>query len=158
MSALRLHASAVAFDIAGRWRAVLIEGAPGSGKTDLALRLIDGGARLVADDQVLLEREGDVLMARPPAAIMGLMEVAGLGIVRLPSLAAAPVALAVALLPAGEPPAPVPPARFRTFPGHTVPELRLAAFEASAPAKVRLALRLLDSPLSEGVTFPFALQ
>ena len=94
-----MHATAVA--IAGR--AVLIEGASGSGKSDLALRLIDRGARLIVDDRTLLVRTPAGLVARPPqtapASLAGRMEVRGIGIATLPHDAEAPVALLVRLEP-----------------------------------------------------------
>ncbi|WP_227321131.1 HPr kinase/phosphorylase [Acidisoma silvae] len=72
-----MHASCAARDGLG----ILLTGAPGSGKSDLLLRLLDRGFDLVADDQVTI---GDDGMARPPAALAGLIEVRGLGIMRLP--------------------------------------------------------------------------
>ena len=86
---MQLHASCAARDGAG----LLIIGPPGSGKSDLLLRLLDHGFTLVADDRVDVE-DG---VARAPAALEGLLEVRGLGIVRLPFLAAAPLALVVLL-------------------------------------------------------------
>lgn len=73
-----LHASCVAFE----GRAVLILGASGSGKSSLALQLMGYGATLVADDRTELVRDGDQLIARAPAAIAGLIEARGLGILR----------------------------------------------------------------------------
>lgn len=82
-----IHASAV---LAGAG-AVLIRGPAGSGKSRLALNLIQAAssghlifARLVADDRVYVEAAHDRLIARPPAALAGLLEVRGLGIQRLP--------------------------------------------------------------------------
>ncbi len=92
MSAAPHQASCVA--IGGR--GVLLEGAPGSGKSSLALALIDRGAALVGDDGVLLELRGDRLWALPPPAIAGLLEIRNVGIARLPA-APAPVALVVQL-------------------------------------------------------------
>lgn len=80
-------------------RAVLIEGPPGSGKSSLALALIDRGATLVGDDGVMLERRGERLWALPPPNITGLLEIRNVGLVRLPA-DAAPVALVVRLDPA----------------------------------------------------------
>lgn len=80
-------------------RAVLIEGPPGSGKSSLALALIDRGATLVGDDGVLLERRGERLWALPPPNITGLLEIRNVGLVRLPA-GEAPVALVVRLDPA----------------------------------------------------------
>lgn len=83
-----MHASCAARDGWG----VLLTGAPGSGKSDLVLRLIDRGFVLVADDQVEIDADG---MARPPEALAGLLEVRGLGVMRFPFMAMArPVLLA----------------------------------------------------------------
>jgi HPr kinase/phosphorylase len=137
---LLVHGTCVAIDGSG----VLLRGAPGSGKSDLALRLIEGGARLVADDQTRLEAKDGRLMASPPATIAGRIEVRGVGIVALPYLAAAPLVLAVDLVAAGEVER-LPPARTCPFLGLAVPLLALAPFEASAPAKVVTAMRALAS-------------
>src|SRR5580765_1080507 len=90
-----LHATAVAID----GRAALLRGRSGSGKSDLALRLIDAGARLVTDDQSVLSRRDDAIIVCPPARISGLMEVRGIGIVRVEALAEAVVALIADLVP-----------------------------------------------------------
>lgn len=137
VSSERIHASCVA--IGGR--AVLLCGASGSGKSDLALRLIDRGAELVADDQVLLTRDGDTLRASPPATIAGKIEVRGLGILAMPHRTAMPVSLLIQL---DDPIARMPlDARSRTLAGVDVPVIALAALEPSAPVKVELALREL---------------
>ena len=65
-------------------RGVLLRGPSGAGKSDLALRLIDRGAELVADDRVALVSSAGVLTASAPPALRGLMEVRGLGVFRLP--------------------------------------------------------------------------
>lgn len=78
-------------------RAVLIEGPSGSGKSSLALGLIDRGAILVGDDGVLLDAEGGRLLASPHPNIAGKLEVRNLGIIDMPSVVAAPVALVVVL-------------------------------------------------------------
>ncbi len=88
-----IQASAVA--IGGR--AVLIEGAPGSGKSALALALIDRGAGLIGDDAVTLTCVDGCLIASPPPNIAGLLELRGVGLVRLPVTASAPVALCLTL-------------------------------------------------------------
>jgi serine kinase of HPr protein (carbohydrate metabolism regulator) len=87
------QASAVV--IAGR--ALLIEGPPGSGKSSLALALIDRGAGLIGDDAVTLTRVGDALIAKPPPHIAGLLEVRGIGLVRVAVAPRAPVALVLEL-------------------------------------------------------------
>ncbi len=83
--------------VALRGRGVLIEGPPGSGKSSLALALIDRGAQLVGDDGVLLERRGQALFALPHPNTVGLLEVRNVGIIAYPSLAECPVAMVVAL-------------------------------------------------------------
>jgi HPr kinase/phosphorylase len=132
-----VHATAVA--LAGQ--AVLLRGAPGSGKSDLALRLMEQGAELVADDQTCLSRRGAELWAAAPEALKDLMEVRGIGVVRVSALVEAPVALLVDLVAAPEVERCPEPER-ETLLGIELPKLRLHATEASAPAKLRLALRL----------------
>ncbi|MSP68420.1 MAG: serine/threonine protein kinase [Alphaproteobacteria bacterium] len=117
---------------------VLLVGPSGCGKSDLALRLIDGGATLVADDQVALERRDGRLLARAPDRLAGLLEVRGLGILRLNCRDQAGVGLAVELVAAGAVERMRAPAA-RRFEGVAVPLVTLAPFEASACAKVRLA-------------------
>ena len=135
VDALLVHASAVAID----GRAVLLRGASGAGKSDLALRLIDAGARLVADDQSELARQGERILVRAPATISGLIEVRGVGIVRLDPLAEAPLALIVDLV-APEAVERLPERRAEPILGLAVALIAVAPFEVSAVAKVRLAL------------------
>ena len=138
---VHVHASCVA--IAGR--AVLIGGASGRGKSDLALRLIDRGARLIADDQTLLEPSGGRLLASAPPTIAGRIEIRGVGIVAMEAVRDVPVALFVDLdaaaerLPEG--------AGKRVLAGISIPSIALSALEASAPIKLEAALDLFGLPL-----------
>lgn len=137
----RLHASAVA--IGGR--GVLILGASGRGKSDLALRLIDRGAILIADDQVELEARDGRLHACALATIYGKIEVRGIGIVDLDAVAA-PIAIAIDLDATPER-LPEPGAMF--VEGIELPVVAVAPFDASAPIKVELALKRFGLPLEE---------
>ena len=135
MQMIRVHGTCVA--IAGE--GVLLRGMPGSGKSDLALRLIDGGARLVADDQTELTRRGGAITATAPTAIAGRIEIRGVGILACPSVATARLALVVDLVDAGAVER-LPEAQSCVYLERPIALLRLAAFEASTPAKIRLAL------------------
>jgi serine kinase of HPr protein (carbohydrate metabolism regulator) len=128
------HASCVA--VGGR--AVLIAGDSGAGKSDLALRLIDRGAALVSDDQVVLSAEDGQLIASAPATIAGQIEVRGLGIMAMPHRTAMPVSLLIQL---GAPAERMPEPRARMLCGIAVPVVALDPFEPSAPIKAELALR-----------------
>lgn len=118
---------------------VVLRGKSGSGKSDLALRLIDGGAVLVADDQIQLVLSGGLVHASAPAAIAGLLEVRGVGVVPMPARARVPLALIVNLVPLEDVPR-LPDAKMESILGLDLPVLDLFAFEASAPQKVKVAL------------------
>jgi serine kinase of HPr protein (carbohydrate metabolism regulator) len=134
LSAETIHASTVA----SGGRAVLITGPSGSGKSDLALRMLDRGFTLVSDDQTNLKRDGGRLLASAPANIAGKLEIRGIGIVDLENLSDVPVALLVELtreiqrLP--------DESRERRFLGVPLPLVSIDAMAASAPSKVALAL------------------
>lgn len=131
--------------------AALLRGPSGSGKSDLALRFVLGappqlGAALVSDDQLLVERRGDRLIARPPAAIAGKIEVRGIGIVELPYRAEADLRLIIDLAdPADVPRLPELGGEGAEICGVSIPVLALTPFEASAPIKLRLALERFAS-------------
>jgi serine kinase of HPr protein (carbohydrate metabolism regulator) len=140
---IRIHGTAVA--IGGD--AVLLRGPSGAGKSDLALRLIDGGARLVADDQAELQRATKHVLVRSPTAIAGLLEVRGIGIVRVEPLVEAPLALLVDLVSPEEVER-LPEPSLEQVLGLAIRLITLAPFEASAAAKIRIAVRELSaSPL-----------
>ena len=132
----RIHATTVAFE----GNAVLLRGASGSGKSDLALRLIDEGWDLVADDYTEIHEVEGALCARAPENIQGLIEVRGIGIVRLGCVPRARVAAVFDLLPLSDIER-LPSTATETILGHAVPRFTLHGFDASAPAKVRLALK-----------------
>ena len=120
-------------------RGVLLRGPPGGGKSDLALRLIADGAVLVADDQVMLVGEAGRLRASAPAAIAGRIEVRGIGIVTMEYAASVVLSLVVDLV-APEQVERMPEALHCDYLGLDLARVALAPFEASAPAKVRLAV------------------
>ncbi|MBN8807476.1 MAG: HPr kinase/phosphatase C-terminal domain-containing protein [Sphingomonas sp.] len=135
-----LHFSCVA--IGGR--GVLIGGASGAGKSDLALRLIDRGAMLVSDDYTTLTACDGTLIASAPPNIAGRIEVRGIGIVSLPYLAEAPAALLVTL---DDVPERLPMPAVRPIAGLDIREVAVDARSASAPIKVELALAgLVEEP------------
>jgi len=137
-----VHATSVAIKTGRRWRGVLLRGPSGSGKSDLALRLIDGGARLIADDQTHLAKKGRALIASPPPVLAGMIEVRGIGIVKLPRsrlLAAAPLALLVDLARADAIER-MPEPAYEIVQDVELSRLVLSPFEVSAVAKLRLAL------------------
>ena len=127
---MQLHASCAARDASG----VLLLGPSGSGKSDLLLRLLDRGFALVADDRV--DVEGGT--AKAPDALAGLVEVRGLGILRLPYVPEARVVLAVALGPEDQDGERLPDPRRDLHLG--VPSIHLDPWPASAPLRVSLAL------------------
>lgn len=135
---LLVHGSCVAVRGAG----LLLLGGSGAGKSDLALRLVDRGALLVADDQVVLRVSGGRLVASAPPRLAGLIEVRGLGILRLPACAGTPVLLALDL---GAPPERLPPWPWpvRDLLGVALPCLPLSPWPASAPQLAELALARL---------------
>jgi HPr kinase/phosphorylase len=127
---------------------VLLRGSSGRGKSDLALRLIDEGATLVADDRVDLARDGDALVASAPAGLAGLLEARGVGLMRLPAVGSARLALVVDLVETVAVER-LPDPDSAVLSGVALPRIALAPFEASAPAKLRLAVRAV----AEGLLF-----
>jgi HPr kinase/phosphorylase len=138
---LRIHGTCVALSGLG----VLLRGPSGSGKSDLALRLIDGGAKLVADDQVelTLDAAGRV-MARPPKILASLLEVRGIGILRMDAIRTAPIGL-VADLTSEDQIERLPEIETCVLLDRPIRRVALAPFHASTPAKVRLAASRLSA-------------
>ena len=140
-----LHASCISIND----KAVLILGKSGSGKSDLALRLIDSGATLVADDRVILTSlsllEGErQLLASPAPRLECLLEVRGVGIMRLPYVSQMPVALAIQLV-AADAVERIPEPQFFDCLDVQVPLLSLHAFHNSTPAKIRAYLAMKEN-------------
>ena len=129
------HATAVAINGDG----VLLLGPSGSGKSDLALRLIDRGAVLVSDDGILIEAGSPFPILRTAPNIAGMIEMRGIGVVKMPFADEVPLRLAVTLGATSER---IPPSnQTMDIAGSQVRFITLSAFEASAPLKVEQALR-----------------
>ena len=141
LSSETLHCSTVALD----GRAVMISGPSGSGKSDLALRLLDRGFTLVSDDQTIVRKDKERVLAAAPPTIRGKLEVRGVGIVDIETIDDVPLALVVELtsdiqrLPDDS--------RERLVLDVKLPLISVDAMTASAPSKVALALERL------GLTF-----
>lgn len=140
-----LHGTAVALAGAG----VLLRGASGAGKSDMALRLLAEGWQVIADDRVLLSRQGTELRAMAPANLAGLLEVRGIGVIRLDDaqrLESAPLRLVVDLVPTREGVARMPEPEFFRHAGIGMPLIRLYPFDASATAGLTMALAVALNP------------
>jgi len=152
MAEVNIHASCVALGAQG----VQLLGRPGAGKSDVALRLIDQGAQLVADDRTILFTRRGGLYGKSPDSIRGLLEIRGLGIVKMPSRANVKIALVVKLgredtrLPVHH--------RFQAPRGLSVseppPEILLNGHYASAPARIRAALAAFSKGLFRDTFVP----
>jgi serine kinase of HPr protein (carbohydrate metabolism regulator) len=136
-----LHAGLICAYWTGGWRGVLIEGASGAGKSDLALRALDHGFRLVADDRTLVWASGGILFGRAPASLAGRMEVRGLGVMDESAVDHCRIVLCVR---DGTPERVPEPARV-FHAGLSLPVLILPLLESSAPAKLRRALQHLGA-------------
>jgi hypothetical protein len=136
-----VHAGLIAAHLRGAWRGALIEGESGAGKSDLALRALDHGFRLVADDRTLVWACGDVLYGRAPDTLAGLMELRGLGVEPVPALGFCRIVLTIRC---GIPER-LPEPAFADYFGLKVPAMVLAPLESSAPAKLRHALQHLGA-------------
>ncbi len=145
-----VHGTAIAFGDIG----VLLRGPSGSGKSSLALQMIDqrgfglGGkvlqAKLVADDQVELGRVGDFITMAAPYVIKNRIEVRGLGILPVTSVAAARLHLVVDLVHSADiVRLPEESSKFTDILGVLVRRIELDGKDTSAPARLRAALHLL---------------
>jgi serine kinase of HPr protein (carbohydrate metabolism regulator) len=140
---MNIHAGLIAIYHQGAWQGVLIQGPSGAGKSDLALRAIAAGARLVSDDRTHLWVSGGGLFGACPAAIAGLIEVRGVGIVPQPTRPFAQLRLIVRALTPEQEAERLPEAASQTLMGIDLPVVSLRPFEASAQQKVFAALSLL---------------
>jgi serine kinase of HPr protein (carbohydrate metabolism regulator) len=140
MDAPVVHAGLIAARSNGPWRGVLIEGPADAGKSDLALRSLAHGFRLVADDRVILWTSGGRLYGRAPDTLAGLIEVRGFDVVRMSAL---PFSEIVLVAQAGIPER-IPEPAFADILGLRVPKIILRLGDSSAPAKLGRALSHFD--------------
>ena len=136
-----LHAGLLALRWRGRWRGALVQGPAGAGKSDLALRALDIGFRLVADDRTQVWASGGRAWGRAPEVLSGLLEVRGLDVVRVPVLDYCRIDLAVT---AGDPER-LPEPGVLDLAGASVPHLVLRLTDASAPHRLKEALCCLGA-------------
>jgi serine kinase of HPr protein (carbohydrate metabolism regulator) len=134
----RLHASCISIGSRG----VLLLGKSGSGKSDLALRLMARGAMLVADDQVILSEENKALIASVDPSIRGLIEIHGVGLVKFPVANNIPVRLAVNLVQLEQMEHIPNPQTYETL-GIKLPQISIYGFDSSAPDKIYAAIHAM---------------
>lgn len=134
----RIHASCISIGSRG----VLLMGKSGSGKSDVALRLMARGGMLVADDQVILSEENGALIASVDPAIRGLIEIHGVGLVKFPVANNIPVRLAVHLVSLQEMEHIPSPQTYETL-GVTIPLISIYGFDSSTPDKIYAALHAM---------------
>ncbi len=127
---MTLHATAL------EWfgKGFLLLGSSASGKSDLALRLIDNGANLISDDQIIISNENDSLIAKCPDNLQGKLEVRGVGIIKTPFYAVHSINLCFNLQKTVDR---FPKKNLKTFKNITIPCYQLNPFEVSAPIKIK---------------------
>ncbi len=135
-----IHATGIFYESRG----VLLTGPSGSGKSDLALRMMARGAELVGDDylQLSIDKTGRLVMS-PAANIAGRIEVRNVGIMSVPHRAVAPVDLILDLKDRAQLDR-LPEPKFSELEGVNIPCLDFHAFDLSAPEKLRAALNILS--------------
>ena len=139
------HAGLIARRVGGLWRGVLIEGPSGAGKSDLALRVLDLGLRLVADDRTLVFVSQSRLFGRAPAALAGLMEVRGVGVLFAPALSFAEIVLAARCVSGPDSVERLADQAVEPILGIQIPVLDLWPLAPSAPTKLARALERLGA-------------
>lgn len=121
---------------------VLLRGPSGAGKSDLALRLIERGANLIADDLTILRPSGLALIATCPAGFSGRIEARGVGIICVNAEMSAPLGLLVDLVERADLARIARPEQASLL-GHPLPRVTVHPFDQSAPLKIELAVRAL---------------
>ena len=131
-----LHATCVSFEKKG----VLLQGPSGIGKSDLALRLIETGGVLVADDQVDLSAKAGNLLANAPEALLGKLEARGLGIIEFPTTQNIPVKIIVDLVQRERVPR-FPELDYLKILNVSVRRIFLSPYEPSCAIKIKTAVK-----------------
>ena len=142
------HAGLLALRLGGRWRGALIEGPSGIGKSDLALRALEQGFSLVADDRVLMFVSGDRLFGRAPDPLAGLIEARGVGILPQPALAFCEVVALIRCQARAEAVERLPEVESTIILGHSVAVFDIWPLEPAAPGKLR---RILDAAANKRI-------
>jgi serine kinase of HPr protein (carbohydrate metabolism regulator) len=135
-----LHAGLIAMRSGGSWKGVLVTGSSGAGKTDLMLRALDAGFRLVADDRTLVWASSGRPFGRAPDVLSGQMELRGVGVLAEPPLPMAEIAAVLRCEDETSEVERIPEPEFQRIAGAEVPLLRAHALDASAPVKLGRAL------------------
>ena len=125
---------------------ILIRGPSGSGKSDLALRLIDDGADLIADDQVIIKSVGEILQLSSPDKISGLIEIRGVGVVRIKYVSGVPLGLILDINPRKKLKR-MPITKKELIGNISIPVITINAFESSAVAKIKVFLQYLGNEI-----------
>ena len=139
-----IQATAIHIDHHG----ILLTGAPASGKSDLALRMINDGAELIADGETSLVVQGYTLMATAPAITAGQLHIHGIGSIRMPFENSAPIRCCVHLSASWHVQK-NPQWRTENFLGVNIPIIELNAFEASTPIKIKTALKMIIGEIEQ---------
>jgi len=139
------HAGLVALPLAGGWRGVLIEGPSGGGKSDLALRALDEGFRLVADDRVIVWSSGGRLWGRAPEVLSGLLESRGVGVLPQAAIPFCRIDLAIRCEASPEAVERCPADETLELADQTLPLRALWPFDLAAPAKLRRSIEHLGA-------------
>jgi len=145
-----LHAGLIALRAQGAWRGALISGSSGAGKSDLMLRALDAGFRLVADDRTVAWASEGRLFGRAPETLSGLIELRGLGVLAEPPLPLAQASIMVRCEPFAVELERTPDEEWATVAGVRIPLFRLHGLDASAPAKLSRTVRRLGQGRAEG--------
>ena len=134
MNLKRIHSTSVVIDDNG----VLILGDSGSGKSDLALRLIDSGATLISDDISICRKNSNNIYLYCPPEIKGLLEVREIGIITVPFVERIKLRLVVNLQSKNN--ERFPKDNYFRILGIKIPLINIEGKNSSAVAKIKVKL------------------